>query len=461
MVKQPLPRRRKASLWLTAKEERGAILENISLLLDSGMDLLQAMTAATAEVKSKQLRSVLVEVRSEVESGVSLADALKDRRLVSEHELSLIRVGEQSGRLIANIGVLILERQKAQLFRARLQSAMLYPIFIVVVGFIVAIGVAYYVLPKLATVFTDLHVALPKMTQWLVTAGDFLAKYRATVVPAAAFLVLAVVYLLFFFGPTKRVGEYILFHLPGTGRILSEIEIARFGFMMGTLVEAGLPVVDSVAAVADMSSMSVFRKMYRRLHTELETGQTFNDTFIQYRRQMSLLPASLQQMITAAEQSGNLQQTFARIGERFEQKTELSTKNISVILEPILLVIVWLGVVFIAVAIMLPIYSLVGSFNSVSGQTAETNVAAPIDITTTGTPQIVSETPKTKIKVKSGLAGSVSVVAQPDAEADLVSKVKAGAEFTVLTKEGNWYQITLEDGQTGFISNSYVDELQP
>lgn len=465
MSKKSKVKRLKASLWLTSKEERWAVLENISLLLDSGMDLLQALKAAQAEVKSKQLKKVLDEVRVEIENGVSLAESLADRRLVSEHELSLIGVGEQSSRLVANIGVLILERQKSQLFRARLSSAMLYPIFIIVVGFLVAAGLAWFVLPKLATVFVNLNVPLPKITQILIAVGEFLGKYRATVVPLSVVAAMALVYVLFFFGPTRRIGEWILFRLPGTGRVLSEVEIARFGFMMSTLVEAGLPVVDSVAAVANMSSLTGFKKIYKKLYQELETGQSFSDSFTKYGRLMRLIPQSVQQMIVAAEQSGNLQKTFSKIGERFESKTEISTKNISVILEPVLLIIVWLGVVFIAVAIMLPIYSLVGNFNNVGEQSSET-VSASAEPTTgavgpaseVGEFAAETEPQQLKVKVKDGLTGSVSVVAQPDTESDLVTKVASGEEFTVITTEGNWYQIELADGTTGYLSNSYVNE---
>ena len=314
------------------------------------------------------------------------------------------------------------------------------------------IGVAWFVLPTLAEVFSNLRIDLPLITQYMIQIGNFLDQYKAVVVPLFSVSFITLIYFIFFFPLTKFVGEWLLFHFPGTGRLLKEVELARFGFMMGTLVEAGLPVVDSIEAIHQMTTMSVYRKFYKQLYSDLEMGQTFADSFIAHKKSSKLLPPSVQQMITSAEQSGNLQKTFAKIGERYEAKTELSTKNISVILEPILLIIVWLGVVLIAVAIMLPIYSLVGNLNDISSTDEQS-------ISTNETALIVENNPLKRIRVSAKTAGSISIVSLPDVESDVISKAKAGDEFEVSDENEKWYEIGLEDNNKGWISKSYTEEI--
>ncbi len=162
---------------------------------------------------------------------------------------------------------------------------------------------------------------------------------------------------------TKNIGKYILFSLPGVNRLIKEVELARFGYLLGTLLDAGLPVTHALNSLASTTEYPEYRTLYELLRLSVEDGNSFQKSFVSFRRIDSFIPATVQQIIVAGEQSGTLSKALLNIGQSYETKSDITTKNLTVILEPILLVIVWLGVVSVALAVILPIYSLIGGFN--------------------------------------------------------------------------------------------------
>jgi len=132
---------------------------------------------------------------------------------------------------------------------------------------------------------------------------------------------------------------------------------------LGTLLDAGLPIETALDSIKTSGAFIRYQKFYTFLKNSIESGNSFQKSFSHYRHINSLIPHSVQQMIIAGEQSGNLANILIKIGQSYTEKTEMTTKNIVIILEPILLIIVWLGVITVALSIILPIYSLIGGLN--------------------------------------------------------------------------------------------------
>ena len=146
---------------------------------------------------------------------------------------------------------------------------------------------------------------------------------------------------------------------------MREIEIARFGYLMGTLLQSGLAVTQALSLLASATSAPNYKKFYKHLYDSFDNGFSFKESIKQYKHADSLLPASLQQMVIAGELSGSLPETLQKIGDMYEEKSDLTTENLEVLLEPILLIIVWLGVMAVAVAVILPVYSLIGGLDAI------------------------------------------------------------------------------------------------
>jgi type IV pilus assembly protein PilC len=344
--------------------ERTYFLENLSLLVASGMNLVESIRNIGEDVKSKSLKKVLKEIEHNVGDGMRLWQALDKTHLFDDNAISLIKVGEESGNLSENLNVIAIQETKNRLFRSKVRSAMLYPVFVIGMSLIVGIGIAWFILPKLAVVFAQLHVKLPAITKILISFGTFMSMYGLKVIPTVIVFFALVIYFLFYNRYTKRLGQNILISVPGIRTLTQELELARFGYLFGTLLEAGLPLVQSLTAITNASSFIAYRKFYEKLLNLIEEGNSFDKAFLAIPHSRQYIPLPLQQMIIAGEQSGNLARVMKTIGENYEAKSEVTSKNLSVILEPALLVIVWVGVVFVALAVILPIYSLIGGINT-------------------------------------------------------------------------------------------------
>jgi len=344
-------------------KDRDYFVENISLLVASGMGIIQALEAVGREIHSRALRRVVRRLKDEIESGSPLWQALSRARLFSADTISLVRIGEESGKLAANLKVVSEQQEKKRSFRSKIRSAMMYPLLVLSLTIVIGAGVGWFILPRLATVFSQLHITLPLLTRSLIQVGVFFDDYGRVVVPGGLVGIGLVFYIIFFVPALKRIGQRLIFSLPGVKRLIREVEIARFSYLLGTLLQAGLPVTEALQSVADATSFSFYKKFYAHLAVSIDEGNSFQKSFLSYPRLQRLVPSPVQQLVVTGEQSGNLSETLLKISATFEAKTETTTKNLTVILEPVLLVIVWLGVLAVALAVILPIYSLVGELN--------------------------------------------------------------------------------------------------
>ncbi|MBP6926607.1 MAG: type II secretion system F family protein [Candidatus Pacebacteria bacterium] len=345
-------------------KEKRYFLENLSLLVASGMNVVEAIKNINDDVRSTAFKKVLKKVEQEVADGMQLWQALKNTKLFDDNAVALIRVGEESGKLSDNLNVIAIQENKNTIFRSKIRSAMLYPVFVIGMSMIVGVGIAWFILPKLSVVFAQLRVPLPAITKALVGFGTFMNEYGTRVVPLAIVAVIIIFYILFFNRSTKKIGQRILLSLPGVKRLTQELELSRFGYLLGTLLQAGLPLTQALGAITNASPFVSYKKFYAKMLALIEEGNSFEKAFHSISRSRSYIPLPIQQMIIAGEQSGGLSKSLITIGENYESKSEITSKNLSVILEPLLLVIVWVGVVFVALAVILPIYSLIGGINT-------------------------------------------------------------------------------------------------
>lgn len=344
-------------------QEKDYLIENLSLLLASGITITSALEAIKVEIRSQRIKRIVTALEEDVQSGMPLWRALEGSRLFAPHVISLVKIGEEAGRLSENLKVIAEEEQKDRMFRSKIHSAMMYPVFVFTLTVVIGIGIAWFILPRLALVFSELNIKLPFVTRVLIALGKFLGKYGAIVIPILLLATAVLVYFLFIFRRTKFIGQFILFKIPGVGKLIKEVELARMGYILGTLLTAGLTAPESLGSLAEASTSFTYRNLYAFLKDHVETGDSFQKSFRFFPKINSLIPTPIEELIVTGEKSGRMADTFLKIAEIFESKTDITTKNLTVILEPILLVIVWLGVVAVALAVILPIYSLIGSFN--------------------------------------------------------------------------------------------------
>jgi len=344
-------------------QDRSYFIENFAMLLIAGMDIVPALESIKSGLKSKRMKIIIEELKQEIDSGNPVWKALDNTGIMSAHSISLVKIGEESGRLAINLRVISSQDEKERIFRSKLTSAMLYPTVVLFFTLVVGIGIAWFILPKLTGVFSSLNINLPVTTKMLLAFGSFLSNYGIYAVPAFFAVLLVIFYFLFSFKSTKFIGQKLIFTVPGIRTLIQQIELSKFGFILGSLLKAGMPLVECLKSLEEISSFISYKKFYVYLQKQVNDGQSFKNCFTDFPHAERLVPYPIQQMIVASEQSGNLQESFADIGRTFEEKSDISTKNLATIVEPILLFVIWGVVVFVALSVIMPLYGLLGGLN--------------------------------------------------------------------------------------------------
>lgn len=341
-------------------KEKSQFIENLAILLNSGLSVIDALKTVAAELRNRTMKKVVKQLIDEVESGIALWRAMDNQCLFSAYALALIRIGEEAGSLSKNMEYLAVQQEKDRSLRSKVKMAMIYPSIVIVLTMIVTLGLAWFVLPQLVSVLISLNAKLPLPTLIIIWIANFFGAHGAVVVPSI-FAGLITFMLLAKYSALKGPVQQVTFKIPGIGTMARSATIASFGVILGSLLRAGVPIVNAVQSLADVTDTVLYKKFYKKLAGELEVGQSFGSAFKAISETAKVLPASVQQLLVTGERSGRMADMLMRIAEIYEKKAEDAAARLPVVLEPLLLIFIGGLVGSIAFAIIVPIYSVVGS----------------------------------------------------------------------------------------------------
>lgn len=342
--------------------ERDYFIENLSLLISSGMGISSALSALSLSVKTMKMKKLTAAVESMVNSGIPLWKALSETRIVNERDISLIRSGEQSGKLVEHLNLVTLQQNKEKLFKSRLRSVLLYPGIVLFFSMAILISSFWLILPRFVSFFEEMDAEMPFITRVLISIGIFFQNYGFFVVPLVILFFILITYLLFFNKKTKFIGDSILFSLPGIKNLVQGVELAYFGYIFGALMQAGLEIKDSFEILQKGTRYDSYRNLYGNIKDRIIKGESFKKILLEYPKIDKYIPVPIQQLIFSAEKSGRLPEIFIRIGVIFEEKTEAMSRDLTTVLEPVILIIVGIIVGFVVISIMGPLYGLSTQF---------------------------------------------------------------------------------------------------
>lgn len=343
--------------------EKQILLENLAMLMEAGIGIQSALESLLNETRSTRLKRVIVKIQNGIENGKSFSSSVEDSGLLPDYVVTLIRIGEDSGNLTENLSVINKQQEKDNLFKSKLKTAMLYPFIVFGLAIVIGMGIAWFILPRLATLFHDLKVELPLPTKILINSASFMHSNGSIMVVVLGIVVVSVTIATIFSRRLRDFPLQIAYHSPVLGNLIKQIELARFGYISGSLLEAGLPIVDVFKSLSSASRIYKYKKFYLYMADKIDEGESFKIIFSKYKNSNKMIPRPLQELIVAGEQSGKLASMLARLGIIYEEKIENTSKNLATLLEPVMLVFVWLMVVGIALAVILPIYKLIGGLN--------------------------------------------------------------------------------------------------
>jgi len=325
-------------------------------MLKSSLSVLEALRAQIIEVSNPNLREKLLIIAQSVESGGSLAQALSFYPDVfNEFYLSMIRSGEATGKLSDVFNYLADHLEKSYKLQSEIKSALIYPIFIIIVLIIAIFILSFFVLPQLTPIFENFGEKLPLITK-LVLKFTLFFRTKGWII----FLALTFLFFLFFIflrkkGSFSHSFEKILLKLPIIKDFYKKMQLVNICGNIGALLGAGLPIVQAIRITGEIVQSNTYKEILKETENEVSRGEPISYVFSRY---PSLIPSFVVQMISTGEKTGNLEELLKQVENFYQEELNRFTENLPSLIEPVLLVILGIGVGILVIAIFIPIFQI-------------------------------------------------------------------------------------------------------
>lgn len=338
-------------------EEMTNFTRQLATMIGSGLPLIEALRILKEQSKP-QMAAIIEKITSEVEGGASLGGAMeKTEGVFSNVYIALVKAGESAGVLDQVMKKMAdtLDRQRE--FRSKTKGALVYPAIVFVGMIVVASIMMIFVVPKLTQMYDDFGAALPLPTQILIGVSNFMVNYWYLL-----FGILMVAFVMFRRWAKTPVGglilEQIAFKLPIWGPLRKDIILAEFARTMGLLSTAAIPILDGLHIVGGTLGSQIYADSIARTATKVEKGTTLAEAIAS----TSDFPPILSQMIAVGEQTGKVDEILSKLADFYESQSELKVKALTTAIEPLIMVIMGVGVGFLVIAVIMPIYQLTNQF---------------------------------------------------------------------------------------------------
>ncbi len=339
-------------------EDKIFLTKYLSLMLRAGTDLFKAITILIQDFEKPVLKALLIEIRNTLEKGQPFYVTFsKYPKYFSTVFVSLIKAGEVSGNLEQVFFNLSNSLQKDQELYGRIKSAFIYPIILLGVSAIILLLLVSFALPKVADVFLKSGFNVPTFSKVVFTIGLFVNANKLIIFPL---LFVSVIGLYYFFAktvPGRKIISRFINKAPIINKVIKEMALQRFASTLSSLMRAGLPILDAIEITADSVGSEELRQALLRISREgIAKGLTIGEAF----RKEPYFPMTVTNLIAVSEKAGHTEDILNTLAEFFETEIDGQVKNLVAFLEPILLLGIGLIIGTIALAVIVPVYQLVG-----------------------------------------------------------------------------------------------------
>lgn len=324
-------------------------------MISAGLPLVQCLRALAQEAERPRFRDIVTKVAGDVESGVTLSEALvRHPRAFDQMFCSLVGVGETGGVLDTVLNRLSTYLEKSVALRRKVRTAMIYPSVVVSVAIMVVVFILTFVIPVFAGVYERAKVPLPALTQFVVFLSNGLRRYFPIVLAVAIGLIFALRAYYRTEGGRLLIDRLVL-KVPVVGTLVRKIAVARFARTLSLLVGAGVPILDALTITAKTAGNQVIENAIVAARVSITAGQTVAAPL----RESKVFPAMVVQMISVGEQTGALETMLAKVADYYDEEVDSAVEGLTSLLEPMLIVVLGVVVGGIVVAMYLPIFRLV------------------------------------------------------------------------------------------------------
>ncbi len=336
-------------------KEKMVFARNLSVMISSGLPVSRAIQNLSVQTKNKKFKTILAEVDENLQKGTSLSDSLrKYPRVFNDLFVNMVKVGEAGGTLEESLNMIANQLEKDHDLIGKVRGAMMYPAVILVAMGGIGFLMLTFILPKMTAVFKDMEVALPKPTLIVIAFSDALRNHM---VLFCISLVAFVFFIKFFLGTEigKKTLSFITIRIPAIKNIVIKVNCARFARIYSSLLKSGVSVVDALNIVSSTLGNYFYKKAINDGIEKVQKGINLSKVISSY---PNIFPPLVPQMLEVGEETGKIEMVLLKLAEFYEDEVEQITKNMSSIIEPILMMLIGTAVGFFAIAMLQPMYSL-------------------------------------------------------------------------------------------------------
>ena len=330
------------------------LARQLAVMLGAGLPIDQAFKIINLQTKKQILKRTYNQILKDLEAGESLSFAIsKHRRVFDPVFIAIVRSGESTGQIDKVLGQLADRMEITYDFNSKLRGALIYPIFVVVVMLVIVYLMMIFVVPSLTEVFADLGSELPWTTRAIIAVSRFSQKFWWVELIIFAFIGVG----LFFYFRSKSGGsawDRFKIKCPGVKELFIMAYMARFSRTMAILIKAGIPIMETLAVTADILQNRIYNNSLRQVAAQVERGIPMSVPL----GKDPYFPILVSQMIIVGEQTGKMEVVLDKLAEFYEKEVDGIVKSVASLIEPILIVIIGLGVGFLVFSIIYPIYSI-------------------------------------------------------------------------------------------------------
>lgn len=330
--------------------------KNLGLMMNAGLPVTRALSVMSKQSKSKPFKKMLAGLEADVSHGKTLSESLGQwPKVFSPLFVSMIKAGEESGNVSGSLGIVSNQMEKSYLLSKRVRGALIYPAVILSVMVVIAILLLIFMVPTLTATFEGLGVELPLATRILIYLSDFLVQNTLVVINGIVLFILFVILFL-----RSRIGRHLkdnlVIRLPVIGEMIKEFESARTTRTLSSLLSSGVEIIGALGVTIDVLQNHLYKDALKRVRSAIEKGESMSAVFVEYE---SLYPLFVGEMLAVGEETGKISEMLMGVASFYEDQVDQKTKDLSTIIEPVLMIIIGIGVGIFAISMLAPTYSLV------------------------------------------------------------------------------------------------------
>jgi len=336
-------------------KEKMVFARNLSIMVASGLTVSRAINNLALQTQNKTFRKILLEIYEEIQGGKSLSEGLgKFSNIFGELFINMVKVGETAGNLDEVLKIVAVQLEKEHDLKSKVKGAMIYPSVIITVMLIIGYIMLTFVLPKLLGVFKDMDAELPPMTKIIVNISDLLRNNGPA---TAVFLVIFIFFVQWFLRQDlgKKTLSWAAIHAPIFSPLVKQVNCARFARIYSSLLKSGVGSVEALKIISHTLTNYYYKKVLLDSVNDIQKGVSLSKVLSD---NQEVFPILVSQIVQVGEETGKTETVLLQLAEFYEDEVDQITKNLSAVIEPVLMVVIGSVVGFFAVAMLQPMYSM-------------------------------------------------------------------------------------------------------